>query len=76
MTMNEEATPATRAAKQAIGAENELREQIKMAINSAFGDKVVSNVSIELTGIGIKFEVAGHWDLPKDLWFKPSSQSS
>jgi hypothetical protein len=74
--MDEEDTPVTRSAKQAIGAENELREQIKMSINSAFGDKVVSSVSVKMTGIGIIFEVVGNWNLPKDLWFKPSSQGN
>jgi hypothetical protein len=69
-------TPLRTAAQQAIEADNILCEQLTVAINSAFGTKVVSRVRAEPTGIGIKFEVAGRLDLPEDLWFKPLSQGN
>jgi RNase adaptor protein for sRNA GlmZ degradation len=61
------------AAQNAVDAQNMLCEQLRAAINSAFGDKIVSGVSVKVTGIGVKFEVMGGWELPRDLWFKPSS---
>ena len=69
-------TPLRIAAQQAIEAENALCEQLRATINSAFGYKVVTSVRAEPTGIGIKFEVAGRWELPDDLCFKPISQSN
>jgi RNase adaptor protein for sRNA GlmZ degradation len=66
---NECVLPIKIAAQHAIEAENVLQEQLRATINSAFGDRVVTNISVKLTGIGVRFEVVGHWDLPKDLWF-------
>lgn len=74
--MKESITPLRTAAQQAIEADNILCEQLRVAINSAFGYKVVTSVRAEPTGIGIKFEVAGRWELPEDLWFKPLSQGN
>jgi hypothetical protein len=76
MSNNECILPTKTAAQHAIEAENALQEQIRTTINSAFGDKVVASISCKFTGIGVHFEVTGHWDLPKDLWFKPSSQGN
>jgi hypothetical protein len=76
MNNNEYDLPIKIAAKHAIEAENALQEQIRATINSAFGDKVVTSISVKLTGIGVSFEVVGHWDLPEDLWFKSFSQGN
>jgi RNase adaptor protein for sRNA GlmZ degradation len=74
---NEECVlPMKIAAQNAVDAKNMLCEQLRAAINSAFGDKVVSGVLVKVTGIGVRFEVMGGWELPRDLWFKPSSQSN
>jgi hypothetical protein len=76
MSNNKYIPPIKIAAQHAIEAENALREQIWTMINSAFGDKVVSSISVELTEIGIRFKVEGEWKLPEDLWFKPLSQGN
>jgi hypothetical protein len=69
-------TPLRIAAQQAIEAEKLLCEKLRTAINSAFGDKVVSKIRATPTEIGINFEIVGHWELPDDLWFKPFSQGN
>jgi RNase adaptor protein for sRNA GlmZ degradation len=69
-------TPLRIAAQQVIDAENTLCGQLREVINSAFGYKVVTNVKVNPTGIGLNFEVAGRWELPENLWFKPISQGN
>jgi hypothetical protein len=59
-------TPLAKSAKLALEAEEDFCEQIRSAINSAFGCKVSLGIRVKPGRDEVNFEVTGCWRLPKD----------
>jgi hypothetical protein len=66
MELNEETTSLAKTAKQAMDAQHSFCEQIRSAINSAFGCKVAVGVNVKIRKDHVDFDVSGCWILPKD----------